>query len=150
MRIMRGLSLDWRVRFFDRLEKVKALGFDDRFIKMWDFYLCYCAAGFQQRHISDVHLLMIRPNQDSRLLEGASSEKLIFSVVEECSLGRPAAIRGKFLRRTGINGDGGLYLRLADTAACFGFLTIKTIPAIIIGILKSCPILSVMPCSNAT
>ena len=57
--------LDWRVRFFDRLEEVKALGFDDRFIKMWDFYLCYCAAGFQQRHISDVHLLMIRP--ESRL-----------------------------------------------------------------------------------
>ena len=54
--------LDWRERFFDRLDDVKALGFDERFIRMWDFYLCYCAAGFQRRHISDVHLLMTRPD----------------------------------------------------------------------------------------
>ena len=53
--------LDWRERFFDRIEEVKALGFDERFIRMWDFYLCYCAAGFQHRHISDVHMLMTRP-----------------------------------------------------------------------------------------
>ena len=53
--------LAWRERFFARIDKVRALGFDDEFIRMWDFYLCYCAAGFQERHISDVHLLMTRP-----------------------------------------------------------------------------------------
>ena len=55
----------WRETFFDALPQVKELGFDDRFIKMWDFYLCYCIAGFVKRHISDVHMVMIRP--DSKL-----------------------------------------------------------------------------------
>ena len=55
----------WRETFFNTLPEVRKLGFDERFIKMWDFYLCYCIAGFQKRHISDVHMVMIRP--DSRL-----------------------------------------------------------------------------------
>ena len=55
----------WRETFFDALPEVKKLGFDDRFIRMWDFYLCYCIAGFVKRHISDVHMVMIRP--ESRL-----------------------------------------------------------------------------------
>ena len=55
----------WRDSFFESIEEVRELGFDDRFIKMWDFYLCYCIAGFVKRHISDVHMVMIRP--DSKL-----------------------------------------------------------------------------------
>jgi len=55
----------WREAFFDSLKEVRELGFDDRFIKMWDFYLCYCIAGFDKRHISDVHMVMVRP--DSKL-----------------------------------------------------------------------------------
>lgn len=52
----------WRESFFNSIEQVRELGFDDRFIKMWDFYLCYCIAGFVKRHISDVHMVMIRPD----------------------------------------------------------------------------------------
>ena len=48
---------EWRKRFFDRLPEVKDLGFDERFIRMWDFYLCYCEGGFIEGAISDVHLL---------------------------------------------------------------------------------------------
>lgn len=47
----------WRERFLAQLDAVRALGFDDEFIRMWDFYLCYCEGGFKEGVISDVHLL---------------------------------------------------------------------------------------------
>lgn len=51
----------WRRRFLDRLEEVRALGYPDSFIRMWEYYLCYCEGGFEERAISDVHLLAERP-----------------------------------------------------------------------------------------
>ena len=47
----------WRERFLNDKERVLALGFDENFIRMWDFYLCYCEGGFKEGVISDVHLL---------------------------------------------------------------------------------------------
>ncbi len=47
----------WRERFLNAKEQVLALGFDENFIRMWDFYLCYCEGGFKEGVISDVHLL---------------------------------------------------------------------------------------------
>src|SRR5207249_217469 len=45
----------WRERFTARLDAVRALGFDDRFIRKWTYYLCYCEAAFALRNISVVH-----------------------------------------------------------------------------------------------
>ena len=36
----------WRYNFFASLEQVRSLGFDDRFIRKWHYYLAYCEAGF--------------------------------------------------------------------------------------------------------
>ena len=47
----------WRERFLNAKAQVLALGFDENFIRMWDFYLCYCEGGFKEGVISDVHLL---------------------------------------------------------------------------------------------
>ena len=47
----------WRKNFLDAKAHVLALGFDENFIRMWDFYLCYCEGGFKEGVISDVHLL---------------------------------------------------------------------------------------------
>ena len=47
----------WREQFFCAKEQVLAVGFDENFIRMWDFYLCYCEGGFKEGVISDVHLL---------------------------------------------------------------------------------------------
>ncbi len=47
----------WRARFLAAREQVLALGFDENFIRMWDFYLCYCEGGFKEGVISNVHLL---------------------------------------------------------------------------------------------
>ena len=51
----------WRHNFFAQLDKVRALGYPDEFIRMWEFYLTYCEAGFAERAISDVHLVAEKP-----------------------------------------------------------------------------------------
>lgn len=52
----------WRKRFFNQLEAVKHLGFDDSFIRMWEFYLCYCEGGFWEGAISNAQLLFAKPH----------------------------------------------------------------------------------------
>ncbi len=51
----------WRHRFMAQLPQVRAQGFDERFIRMWKFYLCYCEGGFRERSIGVAHLLMAKP-----------------------------------------------------------------------------------------
>ncbi|RYY75143.1 MAG: class I SAM-dependent methyltransferase [Gammaproteobacteria bacterium] len=53
---------DWRRAFFENIEQVKAQGFDDIFIRMWDFYLCYCEGGFAERVISTAQYVFAKPN----------------------------------------------------------------------------------------
>jgi cyclopropane-fatty-acyl-phospholipid synthase len=52
----------WRSRFLGRLDRVRGLGFPDTFIRMWEFYLCYCEAGFQERYLGDVQMRFIKPS----------------------------------------------------------------------------------------
>lgn len=60
---------DWRERFFASLEQVRELGFSDTFVRMWEFYLCYCEGGFLERHIGTVQVLLVKPrNQREPLL----------------------------------------------------------------------------------
>jgi cyclopropane-fatty-acyl-phospholipid synthase len=42
---------EWRERFDAELPAVRALGYDERFIRMWRYYLCYCEAGFRDERI---------------------------------------------------------------------------------------------------
>ncbi|GAA5190307.1 cyclopropane-fatty-acyl-phospholipid synthase family protein [Ferrimonas gelatinilytica] len=63
MRDLTDIGLDygrtlghWLQRFDAQLGRVKTLGFDDRFIRLWRFYFCYCQAGFETRRISAVQL----------------------------------------------------------------------------------------------
>jgi cyclopropane-fatty-acyl-phospholipid synthase len=51
----------WRERFFRNLKRVKTLGFPDSFIRMWEYYLSYCEAGFQERYLGDVQMRLIKP-----------------------------------------------------------------------------------------
>lgn len=51
----------WREQFLANLDRVRALGFPDTFIRMWDYYLCYCEGGFRERAIGTVQLLMTKP-----------------------------------------------------------------------------------------
>jgi cyclopropane-fatty-acyl-phospholipid synthase len=51
----------WRKNFFARLEEVRTQGFSDTFIRMWEYYLCYCEGAFLERAISDVQILFAKP-----------------------------------------------------------------------------------------
>jgi cyclopropane-fatty-acyl-phospholipid synthase len=52
----------WRERFHQKLDRVRAQGFDERFIRKWDYYLSYCEAAFALRNISVVQTVHTRPN----------------------------------------------------------------------------------------
>ena len=51
----------WRERFFASINVVREQGFNEEFIRMWHFYLCYCEAGFSERYISDAQILFAKP-----------------------------------------------------------------------------------------
>lgn len=52
---------DWQTRFNHAEKQVLKLGFDERFIRMWNYYFCYCEGGFKARSISTVHMTLQRP-----------------------------------------------------------------------------------------
>jgi cyclopropane-fatty-acyl-phospholipid synthase len=50
----------WRDNFLAHLDGVRALGCPESFCRMWEYYLSYCEAGFIERALSDVQLLLAR------------------------------------------------------------------------------------------
>jgi cyclopropane-fatty-acyl-phospholipid synthase len=50
----------WRERFLARRGEVRSLGFDERFLRTWDYYLAYCEGAFAERYIGDTQLLFRR------------------------------------------------------------------------------------------
>jgi cyclopropane-fatty-acyl-phospholipid synthase len=60
----------WRDNFNQKLQEIRDLGFDEAFIRLWNFYLMYCAAGFAERSIDVVQFTL------SHSLSKASSDAL--------------------------------------------------------------------------
>ena len=60
----------WRANLERQRPAVERLGFDDRFWRFWSLYLCYCEAAFTERHVSDVQLVLARPNAAMPRLDG--------------------------------------------------------------------------------
>jgi len=52
----------WHDRFFAQIEEVRELGYSEQFIRMWQFYLCYCESAFIERAIGNVQMLIMRPD----------------------------------------------------------------------------------------
>ncbi len=51
----------WREAFMAKLAEVRALGYPDSFLRMWEYYFCYCEGGFEERRLSDVQMLLTKP-----------------------------------------------------------------------------------------
>lgn len=47
----------WKVAFNKAQDNLHALGYDERFMRLWNYYLCYCQGGFKEKQISVVHLV---------------------------------------------------------------------------------------------
>lgn len=60
---------EWRKRFVAAVDDVRSLGFDDAFLRMWDFYLCYCEGAFRERYISAAQLVLAKAGTQ-RILDG--------------------------------------------------------------------------------
>lgn len=56
---------EWRRRFQERLGEVRSLGFDEPFIRMWDYYLGYCEGAFLERYIGVAQLLLVHSTAQS-------------------------------------------------------------------------------------
>ena len=44
-----------------RVDDVRAMGYPESFIRMWEFYFAYCEGGFAERALGDVHMLFMKP-----------------------------------------------------------------------------------------
>jgi cyclopropane-fatty-acyl-phospholipid synthase len=56
-RTLRG----WRERFLSRVDEVRNMGFAASFVRLWEYYLCYCEGAFQERYIGDVQMIFSKP-----------------------------------------------------------------------------------------
>jgi len=56
----------WRRRFWMKIDAVRDLGFDEEFVRMWDFYLATCEAAFRRRHIGNIQLQLSRAGETGR------------------------------------------------------------------------------------
>lgn len=62
----------WRLRFLENWNHIEPQGFDDAFKRKWEFYLCYCEAGFRQRHINVMQMVFGRPDEEAYRFEEQS------------------------------------------------------------------------------
>jgi len=51
----------WRERLFERIDEVRKMGFPESFVRMWEYYFCYCEGAFRERYIGDVQMIFSKP-----------------------------------------------------------------------------------------
>lgn len=56
----------WQKEFNQQLSEVKKMGFDERFIRKWNYYFSYCEAAFEMRNIHVMQMVYARPNNTNR------------------------------------------------------------------------------------
>lgn len=52
----------WRARFEENAGRIRALGYDERFMRLWRYYLCYCEASFEERYTGLAQWLLTKPD----------------------------------------------------------------------------------------
>lgn len=72
---------EWRARFWASIDDVRDQGFDERFIRMWDLYLAYCEAAFQEGHIGNVQLMFTKTRK-GRLVTLAQPESEVVAAAK--------------------------------------------------------------------
>ena len=90
---------DWRLAFMAQREEITELGYDDAFIRLWNFYFCYCEGGFLERTIGVVQVTAVKPN---------NIDTLHFSDLPSAVLNHKTVLSDE----TGFN-----YADMADTAS---------------------------------
>jgi len=73
----------WRERFFQNVARVRALGFDERFQRMWDFYLAWCEGAFRERYINVGQFVFAKNGTQAPLLSDPEMRHRSFSQYSE-------------------------------------------------------------------
>jgi cyclopropane-fatty-acyl-phospholipid synthase len=73
---------EWRRRFTEAWPRIKALGFDERFFRLWTYYLAYCEAGFRRLSVDVLLLRLGNPSVDGSAEIGAVSGLTGFAAPE--------------------------------------------------------------------
>jgi cyclopropane-fatty-acyl-phospholipid synthase len=68
---------DWRYRFNDAAAAVRSQGFDDVFIRCWNYYFTYCEAGFHSGTEGCLILVFSRPGNAAILLPGSLTKSIL-------------------------------------------------------------------------
>lgn len=71
----------WRLSFLAARKDISAMGYGERFLRMWEYYLAYCEGGFWERRVGDVQLVLCRADERGEtwippVLRAAEGEKL--------------------------------------------------------------------------
>jgi hypothetical protein len=97
----------WREKFFANIAAVRSLGFDDRFIRLWEYYLAYCEGAFRARHVGDVQMLFTKPRST---LAPVDSETAAMK-------SRPPGIAWSSTTRSASNSPGASHASRTDSAS---------------------------------
>lgn len=66
----------WRVRFLDKWEDIEAMGFDDDFRRLWEFYFCYCEGGFAEAILGSTQLVFSKPLAKNSIRRGVRDTRV--------------------------------------------------------------------------
>jgi cyclopropane-fatty-acyl-phospholipid synthase len=66
----------WRETMYRNLEKIRALGLPERFLRMWEYYFCYCEAGFDERNIGVAQIVFEQPSTRRLSVLGSFSDRM--------------------------------------------------------------------------
>lgn len=53
---------EWRRNFFSHIDLVRQLGYPESFVRLWEYYLCYCEGGFEERQLGNAQMLLTKPD----------------------------------------------------------------------------------------
>ncbi|NNL66885.1 MAG: class I SAM-dependent methyltransferase [Myxococcales bacterium] len=60
----------WREQLKKNWDEIRGLGYDERFLRLWEYYLCTCQAAFAERYVSDVQMILARPRSRATTILG--------------------------------------------------------------------------------
>jgi cyclopropane-fatty-acyl-phospholipid synthase len=72
---------EWHRRFNQRLDEIRGLGFDEHFIRTWQFYFASCEAEFASRWLNVYQIVLTRPNNQVLVKRDADFRDLIVAPV---------------------------------------------------------------------
>jgi cyclopropane-fatty-acyl-phospholipid synthase len=58
----------WRLRFLERIDKIREMGYAEEFLRLWEYYLAYCETGFREKLLADAQIVFAKPECDRRTL----------------------------------------------------------------------------------